>query len=525
MVTALLRLRFRVLGNTLRRSPWQLVAVIIGGLYGLGVLFFAVIGLVALGFAPIELASTIVVLAGSALILGWILVPLVATGIEQTLEPAKLVQFPLPMSKLLLGLTLAGVLGIPGIITSIAALATVGTWIRYPLAAVAALVCAALGVLICVVGSRLVAALSVSLSSRRRFRELSGILIFIPLILLGPIIFFVAQGVRTSADALPALAGAPSWSPLGAPWSVPADIARGDAGAAALKFVITLVTLALLAVLWRRSLAIALVTPASSARKRVARGKIGLFGVFPATPAGAVAARSLTYWLRDPRYARQLIVVPLIPVLLLFYSYNFHSLTLLNLTGPLIAFLLSLSTYTDVSYDGTAFATHVADGVRGRDDRLGRAVALGIIALPLVLLATFITVAVTGSWGLLPPIAGLAIGAMLSGIGLCAVSSARIVIPVPAAGDNPFKSAPGAGFTTALSAFAIWGILLLLTLPEILLAAASMLFGIALLGWLALLVGVVLGVVFAVVGIRRGGALFDNTAPELLGRLKMLRGA
>ncbi|GGF27196.1 transporter [Subtercola lobariae] len=525
MVTTLLRLRFRVLANSLKRSPWQLVAVIIGGLYGVGVLVFAVVGLIALGFASIQLASTIVVLAGSALILGWILIPLVATGIEQTLEPARLVQFPLPMSKLLLGLTLAGVLGIPGIITSIAALATLGTWIRYPFAAVAAVVCAALGVLICVVGSRMIAALSVSLSSRRRFRELSGILIFIPLILLGPIIFGVTQGIRSSADTLPAVARALSFTPLGAPWSVPADLATGDVGAAALKFAITLVTLALLVFIWRRSLAIALVTPPSNARKQVARGKIGLFGVLPASPAGAVAARSLTYWLRDPRYARQLIVVPLIPVLLYFYSSTFHSLALLNLTGPLIAFLLALSTYADVSYDGTAFATHLADGVRGRDDRLGRAAALGVIALPIVIVLTIASVAVTGSWALLPPIGGLALGVMLSGIGLTAVSSARIVIPVPGAGDNPFKSAPGAGFTTALSAFAIWGILLLLTLPEIALAVAAVLTGSVLLGWAGLVVGVVLGAFFAVLGIRRGGALYDRRSPELLMQLRMLRGA
>ena len=41
MVATLLRLRWRVLGNSLKRSRWQLVATIIGGLYGAGVLFAA----------------------------------------------------------------------------------------------------------------------------------------------------------------------------------------------------------------------------------------------------------------------------------------------------------------------------------------------------------------------------------------------------------------------------------------------------------------------------------------------------
>ncbi|QWT23732.1 transporter [Subtercola sp. PAMC28395] len=525
MVATLLRLRFRVLANTLKRSTWQLVAVIIGAIYGMGVLVFVVFGLVALAFAPVELASTIIVLAGSALILGWIAVPLVAVGVDQTLEPAKLAQFPLPRRTLLLGLALAGVLGVPGIITSIAALATTATWFRSPIAAVAALVCAVIAVLTCVVGSRMVTALSVSLASKRRFREVSGILVFIPLILLGPISFGIARGVAKSTDALPGLAHILGWTPLGAAWSVPADVAVGDFGAASVKFLIALATLTALVLIWSRSLATALETPPVSSGKRVARGKIGFFGLLPATPAGAVAARSLSYWVRDPRYARQLIVVPLIPVLLYFYSNNMGSFGLFNATGPIVAFLLSLATYADVSYDGTAFATHVADGVRGVDDRLGRAVALAIVSVPFVAVLTVGSVAITNSWPLLPALAGMALGAALSGIGLTAVTSARIIIPVPASGDNPFKSAPGAGFTTALSSFATWGILLLLTLPEAALGVSSIVFGSALLGWLALLVGIFLGLALAVAGIRVGGTILDRSAPEILSRLKALRGA
>ncbi|PPF82993.1 transporter [Subtercola sp. Z020] len=525
MVATLLKLRFLVLRNSLRRSTWQLVATIIGALYGLVVLGLVVVGLIALAFAPQELAATIIVLAGSGVILGWIVIPLITSGIDQTLDPARLAQFPLPLSKLMIGLTVAGVLGVAGIITSIAALAAVATWIRSPLAAVAAIVCAALAVLTCVVGSRMVAALSVSLQSQRRFREVSSILIFIPLILLGPIIVGLTQSVRTSADALPGIARSLSWTPLGAAWSVPADLAAGDAAAAGLKFVIALVTLALLVLIWRRSLAAALVSPHAAASKRVARGKIGLFGIFPATPAGAVAARCLTYWRRDPRYARQLIIVPLVPVLLWFYSNNMGSLTLLTFTGPIVAFLLALATLADISYDGTAFATHVADGVRGRDDRLGRVAALAVFAVPLVLALTVASVAIANAWPHLPVLLGLTIGALLSGFGLTSVSSARIIIPVPAAGDNPFKSAPGAGFTTALSSFATWGILIVLVLPEIVLAIVAFLTGSVLIGWITLAVGLVLGSVFAVLGIRLGGRVLDRSAPVVLSRLKALRGA
>ena len=525
MVATLVKLRFLLLRNSLKRSAWQLVAVIIGALYGLGALGLAVLGLVALRFAPLEFATTVVILAGSAVILGWIVLPLIAFGIEQSVDPARLRVFPMSMTQLLVGLTLVGLLGVPGIVTSIAALATVVTFSVSLPAAIAAFIGAILGVLIAVIASRTVAALSTSLQSRRRFRELGGILIFIPILLIGPLLAWFTRGVADSADALPGLARALSWSPLGAPFSIAPDVAIGDYGPAALKLLISLATLVLLVLVWRHSLAVSQVNPPAAARKQAARGKTGLFGVLPATPAGAVAARSLTYWRRDPRYARQLIIVPLVPVLLWFYSVNNDAPALLNLTGPVLAFFLAVSIYTDISFDGTAFATHLADGVRGRDDRLGRLGALAIIAVPLVLLGTIVPMFWTGSWNLLPIFLGLSAAALLGGFGVVSVSSSRIVIPVPQAGDNPFRSAPGASFTTALSGFATWGVALLLALPATILAVCALIFSSALLGWLTLLVGVVLGAVFLVVGVRIGGAELDRRGPDLLMRLRMLRGA
>ena len=55
MVAALVRLRLLVLRNSLKRSVGQLVAVIIGALYGLFVLGLIVVGLFALNLAPVDL--------------------------------------------------------------------------------------------------------------------------------------------------------------------------------------------------------------------------------------------------------------------------------------------------------------------------------------------------------------------------------------------------------------------------------------------------------------------------------------
>ena len=168
MVAHLVKLRFLILGNTLRKNPWQLVAVIIGGLYGLGVLGTVMVSLVFLSFEDIEIARTGIILGGSATVLGWVILPLIASGTDQTVEPARLVTFPIPQNTLLLALAVSGVLGIPGIVTGIAMLGTVAAWWQHPLAAIAAVLSAAIGVLTCVVGSRLVTALSTNLGAGRQ---------------------------------------------------------------------------------------------------------------------------------------------------------------------------------------------------------------------------------------------------------------------------------------------------------------------------------------------------------------------
>jgi ABC-2 type transport system permease protein len=504
------------------RSTWQLVAVIFGALYGLGMLFGIAVGLFALSGAPVSVARTVVVLAGSALVLGWVLIPLLASGIDQTLEPARLVTFPIPLNTLLLGLALSGLVGVPGIVTMLASLATAGTWWRHPVIALIAAVCAAIAAATCIVGSRAVTTLSSTFTSGRRFREAAGFLAIIPLVLLGPIIVSVSSGIRTATDTLPGLANALAWTPLGALWAVPSDAASGRLGDASLHFLIGIVTLALLVLLWRRSLALALITPAHTTSRSRGSGKLGWLGRFPATPVGAVAARSLTYWIRDPRYARQLLIVPLVPALMFFYSRN-GSLDVLHSVGPIVALLLSLSIFSDLSYEGTAFATQISSGIRGRDDRLGRAAALASFGLPIVIIFSIGSVWISGSWEILPGLLGLSIGIFLTGLGVSSYSSARIVIPVPGPGDNPFKAAPGAGFTTALTTFATWGVLSVLVLPELVLTVVGAMLSVAALGWIALAVGIGLGSTLMATGIRLGGAQLDRAAPELLENLARQR--
>lgn len=519
MVAALVRLRLLVLRNGLKRSVGQLVAVIIGALYGLFVLGMTVFGLFALGFAPVELVRTIIVLAGSLLTLGWAILP-IFFSVEQTLDAPHLAVYPIPLNTLLVGLLISGVVAIPGAITMVASVFTFGSWLRMPGIAVIALLCGIAGAVLCVMLSRAVTSAAAGLASGRRFREAAGILIFIPLVLLGPIIAGAASSLRSSADVLPSFAEAMSWTPLGAIWAIPSQVAIGDPLGAVLRALIGAATIAVVFLIWRWGLARALVTPVHATSKVRAQGKLGLFGRLPATPAGAIAARCLIYWFRDPRYLRQLVIVPAMPVLFWFYSSLTHSTTLFLFAGPLVAFIMGITLIADVSFDSTAFVLHMSKAVPGRADRWGRASAVLTFGLPAVLAVTLITAAITHQWMPLPGLLGLAFGLLLGGLAVCSVTSALIVFPAPAPGDNPFKTRPGANTALLGSTFLTWGVLAVLTSPEIVLLIVSLATGDVLWGWIGLAVGVVLGAVLLAIGVRVGGSLLDRRAPQLLVQLQ-----
>ena len=524
MVAHLLRLRFRLLVNGFRRSTWQLVGAIIGLVYGLGLLAGVVVGMVGLSFADSTWGRAVAVLAGALLVLGWLVVPLLLRGFDQSLSVAKLRSFPIPPRRLLVGLLVVGLLGVPGLVTLLASLSTTLSWLGEPAAMVAAPFAAVLGTLTCVTASRALESVGASLASGRRYREVMGVVVFVPLLLVGPLIGIVGGGVMSVADDLPRIAEVVSWTPFGAAWSIPGDVALGRPGEAALKALIALASLGVLVLLWRRGLTRSLTAPPAVTASAPAKG-LGPFARFPATPTGAVAARTAVYWVRDPRYGGSLIVVPLMPILAIFLSFSLDTAWPLYAIGPAVAALLAVTLAADVSYDGTAFAAHLSTGLAGAADRAGRVITLALFAVPAVVLATVVPLAVVGRFDTAPALLGIGLGLLLTGFGVSSVASALYLMPVPAAGESPFKSPPGANVTSTLGLYASWAIVFVLSVPEIVLGVVALVQGSVLLGVVTLVVGVALGAVLTLVGIRRGGRLLDARGPELLTRLRRARGA
>lgn len=522
MVATVLRLRYRILGNNLARSPWQLVGFCFGVLWAVSILASVGVGLAVLAstgaLTPIR---TIAVLGGSLLLIGWIVGPLLIAGVDTTVDAAKLAPFPLGTRQVMTILTATGLTGIPGIATSLAVLATVLLWVHWPVAAIAALPCAAIAVLTCVVATRLASALSTGLGGSRRGREVIGTVVLALIVFTGPIVTGVLAVFSSAGDLGAKLAGAAAvlgWTPFGAAWAVPGDIAAGAFGPAALKLLIAIATLAVLWIAWARALDRSTVSPPRQTTRAVRPGTLGLFGALPTGGVGATWARALTGWLRDPRYLRQLIVAPLFPIL---FAFTGGIQGFLFTASPVfVALVLCIAGYTDVSYDGTAYASVLSTGIRGRADRWGRVLGAACVGVPLTVLTAVVVAVVSGRIALLPATLGASLGLLLVGYGVTAVSSALIVTPVASAGDSPFKTVPGQTFLSGLLVFVVLAACGVLALPAIVTSVFAIGSGDPVAGWVALLVALGVGAGVIALGVLVGGRTIERTGPDLLLRIK-----
>jgi ABC-2 type transport system permease protein len=532
VVAQLVRLKLTLLANTFRRSVWQTIGIVVGSVYALVIVGLVVVGAIAGGTADAVVTGQVVTIVGAVVVLAWWLVPIFLYGVDATLDPHRFATYGIPRGRLLLGLAVAGLVSVPGIATVLAAAGAAFAWWRSPLVVLAALVGAVLAVALCVVGSRAITTALAPLLESRRSREVLTIAAFVPVMLIGPAISWLGQrtgneirvdggGLRAAAADGAALAG---WTPFGAPWAFVSAVHDGDWLGALGRLAVALVALALLAKLWDAMLARSLERPSEGGGAQGARAKgLGFFDRVPATPVGAVAARTATYWLRDPRYSSSIVVVPLLPVIL-FFAYRGGGAAadlsgLLLTLAPLTAWILGFAISNDIGYDHTAFALHVATGTTGRADRWGRVVPVLVGGVPLVTFYAVLSAALSDSWGLLPPILGLTLGTIATACGVSSATSARWLYPVPKPGESPWKQPQGATGATMLAQAVNMGITLVVSIPALALTALAVFLPSPVLGWVTLVVAPAIGVVVLLLGVRWGAAMYDRRSPELLQRV------
>lgn len=474
MVADVLSLKWTLLKAGFRRNGWQLAGFVVGLVLGGALAVGAAVGLGALRLVETGVATAVVVVVTAVISFTLFLVPLVATGMDDTLDPSRFSLLPVRSRPLVVGLALGSFVGVAGAVLLLTALGAVVGLSTSVTLAVTAVVAALLWVLLTLVLRNAAAAGITSPSTPRWVRDVAmavGILLAASSGLASNSVMAGVDSGQEMEDRLHLIADVLGWTPFGLPWAIPRAVAQGqwvDAGLRALMSVVLLVGALWV---WERAVAARLVSPLESggSGKEVSTGMLARLA--PDSPAGGVMMRSLINWRRDPRYVMNFAMALLMPVLfvapMLLQGATLTDLPFLPYVGGAVALSFAMVTMQDTSYDGSALWTHVVSGIRGVQDRWGRFLAVTTVALPVVVIACVVGAAVGGRWDQLPNGLGVSLGLLLVGAGVGQVTSALWQFPAPQPGANQFASPPGSTLATMLA-------MLVTTVAMGVLAAAAM---------------------------------------------------
>ncbi len=520
MVAPLIAVRLRSQLSALRSSPWAMVGYILLVLMLLPLFVGLTVGLSYLRFLP-DVRSPLMLTAGAVLVLVWTFGSVLFFAMDDSVSPQRLVLFPLRSRDLLVPLLVSDLLTLPGVFTLLVCCGFMIGWATDPLLTITGIASTALGVVTGMLAGRiLVTSLSRWLAARRS-RDLLYVVLLLGLIAIswgGPLLSRGMFNLDLNREAIELVGDAAGWSPMGWAWSLPADLAAGRSGVAALRLALALVLLAAMIWLWSRQLDRALTSPLPSAGGGAPTvSSPWLDRLFPPNPAGAIAARNLRYLRRDPRRFASVLVIMATPFFVVFMNMVRDEKLIpefLWLVAALATWMGGISALQDTPMDGSALWLHAVSGIRGFEDRLGRLMANSLIyggtfAMTMVLASTLL-----GAWGVFPFAFGLSLGTLIANQGMSLLISSFLNGTAPPPGTNPFAStSKGQGAAFLASVLQMIGSAILL-LPAAGMAFASYRF--PLLGWLFLPVGPVLGLLAALGLISLGGRQLDRTWPEVL---------
>jgi ABC-2 type transport system permease protein len=508
----LIRLKLTILGHS---SPGMRLARLICWPAAVAVSWLAVV------FADGPAARHDVLLVGLALwTAGWVTGPVLASG-AGVLRPDWFALLPLDRRRLGLALLAAALVGVGPAVTLLALGALLPHATGLGAGAVAVTVAALPLLLVFLVAlSRLVYAamgaamgsrLGVAISAVQYGALLAGMTVgWVALDAVGG---GIAGLLR---DGLPGTAAARGLELLPTAWPVLAAEAAGEgrtAAALGLLLALAVAAAALVAVcLTLLAPRPRTVRPAARVRRRAR------LGLLPATPLGAVAAKELRQWWRDPWRSLEIQCACWFGVLVAVLGWISGVSELVPFAGAAVAFSVALSACNLLGQDGTAFWLTVAGQGPGslRADIRGRQLALLLLFTPPAVVLGVAGTALSGvdwAWpllGLLPALLGI-------GAGLAVLLS---VVAVTAGVDPKYRVGPNdAGDVT----FQVWVALLsvgVLASPAIVVAAAGARSGGAGAVWTSVAVGLLNGAVVAWLLGRIAAARLHARLPETFARLR-----
>ncbi len=525
MVELLVGLKLRLLRRSLASTPRRglVVGVVVASLLLTGPVCLL---LVVLGGTGLLLANAVTVLVGFSVMLAWVWLPLFLTGTDDTLAPSRFALLPVRAARLLPGLFVAGLFGLGPILTALIGVSAVVGWARNPPVLLAALVGVALGVVTAMLIPHTLTSVLAGVLGSRRFRDVTG-LALMGFAVVGTIILQLATSAVTRADGPAALlagldrtAAVLSWTPFGAAWALPGDVARGELGVAFGHGALAVATLGLLVLGWWLALGRALTMPLDMPDivGRVTRdGRIDRW--FSRSATTVIAGRLLRYYRRDPRRSLAVFSMMLAPVLVSVSVAGLEAaggragaISLL-IVAPLLGTLLGPTLAFDISYDDSALWTHISTSVKGWQDRLGRLLGFSLLALPIVALVLLLGVVATGVQHLLP-FGAATIAVTGAALGVGSYLGSIFQVPVPPAGSSPFGKGSGGGPLSLVVSILTVLVALLVSLPALVVAALAYSYHWA--RYAALPAALLTAAAAVVWGVAMGGRRLDRRWPEVL---------
>ena len=525
-ITVFVGLKLRMMGHRLRGRARLVVGFVLGAVAGLALAATGFSLFLVSGAISRDAGFTMAALVGAALTVGWLLLPLLFFGIDDTLDPARFAMFPLRRRTLTVGLLAGSLVGIPGVATAMAmvGLAVAGGLRAGPGGAVVGTAGAVLALLVCVTTSGAVTSAFAGLLRTRRVRDLAAVLLALLAASVGPMNLLISSTVRhTSLGPALRLSRVIGWTPLSAAFVAPYDIESGRPLLALGRLAIPAGTVLVLLWWWSRTMESSMVGASAGPRVRAVRGGAvatlmpWILGPLRPGRFTAIVAQELRYWSRDARRRAGLISITVggavVPVVLrlLPARYEGHGgapLPLAVLFSSLTAAALLANQF---GFDGSAYSAHLLAMVPGRTDLRARAVAISIVMLPVIVAIVVVVGVLSDDAAALGPALGVVAAAYGSSTGSASVLSVLAPFPVPDT-NNVFASGGGTGAAKGLLTFVGMLASAVFASPVVLLALLLP----ATLSWIALPLGVAWGLGAVLVATYIVGDVLDRRGAELL---------
>ena len=532
MVATVLSLKWRTTVHQLRREWWR-VLVLVGGIAWSASLIPTVLwARFNLSYAPLEARTTALVMITAVLSLGWLVVPVLITGLDDTLDPGRFASLGVSARRLMPGLTVAQFLTVPALFM-VATLVTLATswrpWRGNYVPVTWAVIGALLSVSVMVIAARVAVMWVARLLGSRKGRTAAGVMAGTGVIaLLGLAIGMISQGLEGVLEyAFPALVRGLSTTPLGAGGALGELALREQWDAVAWRVAMLTGVVVVLHRAWKHSVEHALVNPSHRGGGQRRRNDAVLGAAERAAASTrrftmpqaqrAVVERQRRYWSSDPRYLVSLsgvVAFPLLYVVLAMTAFGLDA-AWAYVAPLLLAASIGWGRHNDVAFDSTAMWIDVAAGRLGVEIMRGRMIAVAMWAVPAVAVSVLAVAAVTREWAWFAPVMGAAMGVLGVTLGVSAVTSVLLPYRAPAPGENPFSAEVGSvGASLAaqlLSSLMAATVMPFVTVPLILAVVVDPAWA-----WVSVATGFILGPAGLHWGATAAGTLYNQRSGKLL---------